>query len=438
MLKDDENDNDDDPFIDVDIDEDEIKKLPAHLNLRFNSHCNSDDLSWIIDDSSKLTVGDFDAECSEVKNNTNIFREKEIIIKSSNKLEKHFSGKENVKELGIEKKSNFPAAKKLKLHHDEDIHDSKESNIYEINLLNTKVKSGLSEKNILNKNINNDQDTNETNLVSINSCKLHNSSNLPDISEPSCSTSLVSSLPGPSNCSKSLKFSNSSDSVSGEDNKLEIRYLSSFFKECFLKNSIVPLPVSEDVEVMLLEECEYVKFVENSMGLENDNEDLDTEEFNQWVDDPDIVDPEIVFNIDLNEHYKQMDVLVQKISETPDDLRVLDECMKLPPIPQVEHEPITFTTNERLMFLNGISMFDYAIDRDDWNKIMVKRAVILTAHAGFSIANEESLYVLADIAIDYIKKLAVVMKKNFDIQSNSSYSSCIDPIHLSLQEVSLI
>lgn len=67
---------------------------------------------------------------------------------------------------------------------------------------------------------------------------------------------------------------------------------------------------------------------------------------------------------------------------------------------------------------------------------MVKRAVIFTAHAGFTIANEESLYVLADVAIDFIKKLAVIMKSNFDIQENNPNSDSIDPINASLIQVS--
>jgi len=88
--------------------------------------------------------------------------------------------------------------------------------------------------------------------------------------------------------------------------------------------------------------------------------------------------------------------------------------------------------------MHGISEYEYEINGEDWNKIMVKRAVIFTAHAGFNIANEESLYVLADVAIDYIKKLAITFKRNFDIQLNSSFPHIVDPITNSLHEVSLI
>lgn len=438
-----------DSFIKVDVCKDKIKKLPANINFHFKTYCDSDDLSWSVDESSYLTEGDIDIPLfsevikNEQKNNTKILKNNEEVLKSSKKSKNNFSGQENLEELKIEEKLNLPIAKKLKRPQDKDIHNSKVININEINLPDIKIKSKLSEEVILNKNININQDFNETNLVSINSCKSSDRTHLTDIYGPSCSKDFNSLPGGSSNYSKSFNLPKSlntklNDSTSIENIREDTRYLLDFYKECFLKDSTVPLAVPEDVEVVPLEECEYVKYLEKSLGSENDNDNSDPVDFNHFVEDPDIVNPEIMYNIDLNEHYRQMDVLVQKISETPNDLTVLDECLKLPSLPQIEHEPKTFTKEDRSMFMNGCSKYDYEIDRDDWTKIMVKRAVIFTAHAGFTIANEESLYVLADIIIDYIKRLAVIMKKNFDIQSNSSYSTSLDPINLSLQEVSLL
>jgi hypothetical protein len=434
--------NDDNSVIEVDVHNDKIKKLPANINFYFQVYCNSDDLSWSVDESSYLTEGDLDVPLfSEVINDEHKKNNKEVLIPLK-KLENSFSGQENLEELGIEENSNLPVAKKLKRSLDGDIPNSKIINIDEINLLDMKLKSKLREEVILNKNINKDQDINETNLISINSCKLPDLTHLTDIYGPSCSKDFCS-LPGPSNYSKSLNLPNSfdaklNDSASDENIVEDTSYLLDFFKECFLKDSIVPMAVPGDIEVTQLEECDYFKFKEKSLGLENDNENSDQEESNDFIEDSDVVNSEIIYNIDLNEHYKQMDILVQKISETPDNLTVLHECMRLPPIPQIEHQQKTFSTEERLMFKNGCSKYDYQIDRDDWTKIMVKRAVIFTAHAGFNIANEESLYVLADVMIDYIKRIAVIMKKYFDIQSNCSYPTSVDPINLTLQEVSLL
>ncbi|XP_050432891.1 uncharacterized protein LOC126840920 [Adelges cooleyi] len=154
-------------------------------------------------------------------------------------------------------------------------------------------------------------------------------------------------------------------------------------------------------------------------------------------EEPDIVDPDIKYNIQLNQHFKKMDLLVQRIAYTPDDLSVLDECMQLPPIPEMEQEPKKFTTKERIDFYEGESHLKYQIDRDDWNKILVKRAAVFTAHAGFDLTSEESLYVMADISIDYIKKLAKTLKKHFDAQHTDSKSSLLNPVERSLMEVGI-
>jgi len=197
--------------------------------------------------------------------------------------------------------------------------------------------------------------------------------------------------------------------------------------------------LNQDIEISKLEDCDYVKhYISENTDLNISDEEPETENTEYFVEDPDIVNPDIMYNIDLNEYYNELDLLASKVSKTPDDPTGLVEYNQLPPIPQIEQTRRKFTANERFRFANGIMENEYQIDRDDWNKIMVKRSVVFTAHAGFSIANEESLYVLADVAIDYVKKLAVIMKKHFDIQANSPYPDSVDPIDNSLQEVSLI
>ncbi|XP_026811019.1 uncharacterized protein LOC113552357 [Rhopalosiphum maidis] len=274
---------------------------------------------------------------------------------------------------------------------------------------------------------------------------------------PSCSTSIPgpscsTSIPGPS-CSTNLSgssyvfppdqlpslfYGDSNDTNLNMDRELQARLLTSFYNKLFLDdlNEQKSTELNQDINISNLEDCEYSKhyFSENT-NFGNIDEEPETENTECFVEDPDIVNPDIMYNIDLNEYYNQLDLLALKVIKTPDDPTGLVEYKQLPPIPQIEQTRRQFTANERFRFANGISEWEYQIDRDDWNKIMVKRAVVFTAHAGFSIANEESLYVLADVAIDYVKKLAVIMKKHFDIQADSPCPDSIDPINNSLQEI---
>lgn len=288
-----------------------------------------------------------------------------------------------------------------------------------------------------------------------------------ELNGPSCSKDLY----GPS-CSKDFYGLSNSTSSSAKFNFLdsvskspvsvdyerisrkkqenEAKLLLSFYNKSHLNLNDFSLPTAnleeeketnKSVKVSGIGECNLVKDLLNNINLDNSNEDFQSTNSSEssecFEEDPDIVNPDIMYNIDLNEHYKQMEFLVEKITKTPNDLLLISECLQLSPIPQIESSKNTFTAEERQNFAEGISNFEYEIDKDDWNKIMVKRAVVFTLHAGFSIANEESLYVLADVTINNIKKLAVIMKKNFDIQSKSSCSDGIDPINNSLQEVSL-
>ncbi|XP_060862098.1 uncharacterized protein LOC132939093 [Metopolophium dirhodum] len=257
---------------------------------------------------------------------------------------------------------------------------------------------------------------------------------------PSCSTGLS----GPPCDFSSHQFPSLLDDEDSDDINLskeqQVILLSSFYNKLFMadcgeqENS----ELNQDIEISKLEDCDYVKhYISENTNLNISDEEPETENTEYFVEDPDIVNPDIMYNIDLNEYYNELDLLALKILKTPDDPTGLVEYNQLPPIPQIKQTRRKFTTNERFRFANGIMENEYQIDRDDWNKIMVKRSVVFTAHAGFSIANEESLYVLADVAIDYVKKLAVIMKKHFDIQANSPYPDSVDPIDNSLQEIGI-
>lgn len=423
-----EDDNEEDDYIDVE-------------NL-----CDIDeaDVHWEIEEDSDENDIDFS---QYIKLNSNVkpkaLETKRQILTATRKLKK--SNSDIIKSLSKKKKLdenelNLPTAKKTKyikecdnkMHIDTQFNTINFKNISEVNkipinttLLESTKKSGLSN--------NDDQNYNETNVMSFNSSDFSNSYS-------------STSMPGPSGCnrlpSSYKQITNDYNSTIQVDDESLLLY--DFYNKTFLDEYDIPMTKSEEnteinqhVEAIPIQECDLIKHLSKKLVFENNCKESHTDNSECFVEDPDIVNPDIMYNISLNEHYKQMDILVQNISKTSDDLTVLHECMQLTPIPQIEHEKVVFTTEERLNFLNGVSEWEYEIDSEDWNKIMVKRSVVFTAHAGFSIANEESLYVLADVAIDYIKKLAVVMKKNFDIQSKSSLPDKIDPIDNSLQEVSI-
>jgi len=250
------------------------------------------------------------------------------------------------------------------------------------------------------------------------------------------------SLPEKSVSKKLFSLSDPLNSINEDSTNTEKEFMYRFYNNVYLSKSLSTpnknIEIDQNVKPLYLEDCDLVKDLSNNMVLESSDEDSQSENSECFVDDPDIINPDIIFNIDLNEHYNKMDILVKKITEIPDEPTVFNECLQLQPIPQIQHETKTFTLEERLNFMNGISEWEYDIDSENWNNIMVKRAVVFTAHAGFCIANEESLYVIADVTIEFIKKMAIIMKKNLDIQSKSSCPDRIDPISNSLNEVSKI
>lgn len=431
--------NEEDIYINVEDDDDDDEVYNEQS-------CDVDDADeqWEIEDDSDESDTDF-LRCTENKQTTLETKRKVIVpnrkLKNSNSnILKPFSGNEKIEELNSEIETNLPTAKKSKYFKDYNkkidsgLNAINFDNIYKKNTISKTTKlSDNKEKSVISNKLcpNNDdkQNQNETNISS-NLSNLYSSTSLPGPSG-------INRLQLPSN--SHTKYTN--DTNSKIDAKEKSSLLFDFFNKIFLNEYSIPITESEEinqrVEAIPIQECDLIKHLSKNMTLENNYEESQRENSECFVEDPDIVNPDIMYNITLNEHYKQMDILVQKISKASDDLTVLHECMQLMPIPKIEHQKTTFTTEERINFLNGVSEWEYDIDGDDWNKIMVKRSVVFTAHAGFSIANEESLYVLADVAIDYIKQLAVIMKKNFDIQSKSSLPDKIDPIDNSLQEVSI-
>lgn len=411
----------------------------TNLNSLTAKICALDDEPWDIEEDSSDESDIDSAVCLHEKERTILVANRRLQDSSCN-IFKTFSSDSEMENLNAKEESNLPTTKKIKCFKEEINLNSKLNKIKLDNFCKldqkfineVEMKSNeLNKEFILGKNMYIDQGSNVTNVTKFSSSDLLNPSCSTDLPGPSSSTSFPS-------LSHSLNFPDLPESC--KEKELETDLLFEFYNKSYINNSIKPKPnenidTNEDIKVLPLGDCNFVKDLLKKIRLENSNENTVTENSERFVEDPDIVNPDIMYNINLNEHYIQMDLLVQKISKTPNDVTLLNECMQLTPIPQIEHGHKTFTTEERLNFLNGVSEWEYDIDSDDWNKIMVKRAAVFTAHTGFSIANEESLYVLADVAIDYIKKLAVIMKSNFDIQSNASYADSIDPINNSLQEV---
>jgi len=418
--------------------------LPTSIRLLAGNICAIDDEPWTVEESDDFIEDNLD--------NPKITPQKTIgdekLEKSSSVISKIFS---NVKETEekLHLKNNyvemFINSELGKIF--ENIFET--DNVLNIDQLKMEEKSEFGEKLIVNENISNDLDLNETNNIAKNTkymSGISSPTSLPgpsysiDLPVPSCSKSLpdhssFTSLPGPSSFttlpvpynSKSLPTkldTNLNKSSIEKDNAMENlinKICNDFFRK--IETTKTNTDTNQD----------YSEFPKLGDGNENEGN------FECFQEDPDTVNPDIMYNIDLNEHYKYMDLLVQKIENATsksEKQTVLNECVQLMPIPQIEHEPQLFTDNERSNFSNGICEWEYKIERDDWDNIMIKRAVIFTAHAGFDEANEESLSVLSDIIIHYIKRLAIIIKKNFDLQSQSSCPDKIDPIDNSLQEVS--
>ncbi|KAF0756630.1 Uncharacterized protein FWK35_00021408 [Aphis craccivora] len=403
----------DDEEDDVDID-DENQIMPANMCLLAeNTLCDKKEDEWVIDEDSDHSIDD------------------DLNISSSKVSKEDKKTNSKTPDLDTQKINNSTFGSKI----NEPISNVKE----------TKEESYLASAELLKQ---------VQHLTNSTLNDLFRPSCSTSIPKPSCSTNLPgpsssTSIPGPSSSTSipgpshdfssdilpSLFYGDSNDTVSIEDRELQVRLLSNFYNKLFL-NEQENSELNQDIKISNLEDCDYSNhYLSENTSFKNTDEEPETENTECFVEDPDIVNPDIMYNIDLNEYYNQLDALALKVIKTPDDPTGLVEYKQLPPFPQIEQTQRQFTAKERYKFANGIQEWEYQIDRDDWNKIMVKRAVVFTAHAGFSIANEESLYVLADVAIDYVKKLAVIMKKHFDIQLASPNPESIDPIDNSLQEI---
>jgi len=458
--EDDDDDDDDDCVV---VDKGGKQPLPACIRLLAENIYDIDDEPWTVEEGD-----DFGEDNSD---NPQTLPQKTISNKqneeSCSAISKTFPHVKETEEQLLLKNNHvemFINSELGKIF--ENIFDS--DNALNIEQLQVEEKSELSKKLVVDENINNEVNLNESNNIArnaINMAGISCSTSLPvlpgpsystdlpgpsystDLSVPSYSinlpgTSYSTDLPGPSHstdipgpsystdlpspsCSTFLRDpSCSNDSNIKKNNEME-NLINKIYNEFFRTIDIPKTNTNTN------QDCS--KFPKINVNNENDGS------FECFQEDPDIVNPEIMYNIDLNEHYKYMDLLVQKIENATTKQAketVLNECMQLMPIPQTEPEPQVFTEDERSKFAKGICEWEYKIDHDDWDKIMFKRAVIFTAHAGFDESNEESLQVLSHIIIHFIKEIAIIMKKNFDIQINSSCPDEIDPIDNCLQEVS--
>lgn len=250
-----------------------------------------------------------------------------------------------------------------------------------------------------------------------------------NISSPPC-TSYMSSLPGTSN-------EHSECSLTKED------LLFSYFEKISHDNLESMSESNETIELKDVEnndtlekkkliEFDLLQYLLENVKLEDNNEVQNNSEC--FVEDRIIINPNIMYNIELKLHLKKMQLLADQVSKTPDDSTVLNKCMELVSIPEIKHRQ-QIITEECKPFPEDISESNcYNIQHKDWDKIMVSQAVIL-CHVGFDFTSKDTLYLLRDEAINYIKRFAGIMKKNFDIQSKSSSPSSIDPILNSLHEM---
>uniref|UniRef100_A0A2S2NYA3 Bromodomain associated domain-containing protein n=1 Tax=Schizaphis graminum TaxID=13262 RepID=A0A2S2NYA3_SCHGA len=272
------------------------------------------------------------------------------------------------------------------------------------------------------------------------SCSLY-SNNISSPSSPSC-ISYMSSLPGTSNehseyglSKEDLLFSyfekishDNLDPMSESNEVIETKDVNNFETELLIKNN----HTNDTLEKKKLTEFDLLQYVLENVKLDDNNEVQNNSEC--FVEDRIIINPDIMYNIELKLHLKKMQLLTEQISKTPNDLTVLNKCKELMSIPEMKHK-LQIIAEECKPFPDDISESNcYNIQHKDWNKIIVSQAAVLT-DVGFDFTSKDILYLLRDEAINYIKRLAGIMKKNIDIQSKSCSPSSIDPILNSLKEI---
>ncbi|XP_025191051.1 uncharacterized protein LOC112591447 [Melanaphis sacchari] len=275
------------------------------------------------------------------------------------------------------------------------------------------------------------------------SCSLY-SNNISSPSSPSC-ISYMSSLPETSNehseynfHKEDLLFSyfekisyDNSEPMSSSNEMIET-------KEDVDNVEILSLVkgnhTNESLEKKKLIKLNLLQYVLENVKLEDNNEVQKNSEC--FVEDRIIINPDIMYNIELKLHLKKMKLLTEQVSKTPDDLTMLNECKELMIIPEMKHGR-QIITDECNPFPEDITESNCDnIQHKDGDKILVSLAALLS-HVGFDFTSKDTLYLLRDEAINYIKKFANIMKNNLDMQSKSSYPSNIDPILNSFQEMGM-
>ncbi|XP_015364477.1 PREDICTED: uncharacterized protein LOC107162203 [Diuraphis noxia] len=197
----------------------------------------------------------------------------------------------------------------------------------------------------------------------------------------------------------------------------------------------------EDFETLSLEnsnlindtlECDLLQYVLDNIKFEDNDRVYKNSEC--FIGNRIISNPDIMYNIELRLHLKKMQLFAEQISKTPSDLTVLNKCMELMSIPKMKKgQQIT----EKCGSLSEDSGLNYNDNQHmDRNKIIVNQ-VAEHSHTEFDFTSKDTLFVLNDQSIDDIKRLADIMKNNFDIQSKSSTMISIDPIQNRLQEIGL-
>jgi len=182
-------------------------------------------------------------------------------------------------------------------------------------------------------------------------------------------------------------------------------------------------------------ECDLLQYVLENVKFDDNNRVHKNSEC--FVGNRIISNPDIMYNIELRLHLKKMQFFTEQVSKTPYDLTVLNKCMELMSIPEMKKGQQIITEEFRPLS-EDISESNYNNKQHkDRNKIIVNQ-VAEHSHTKFNFISKDSLFLLRDEYLDDIKRLADIMKNNFDIQYKSSTSSSIDPIQNRLQEVNLI
>jgi len=163
-------------------------------------------------------------------------------------------------------------------------------------------------------------------------CSLYSTS----LSSPS-SISHFSCLPGTSN-------ENSEYGLTNED------FLFNYFEPISESNEIIKTKkdvenfetlslaksnhINDTFEKKMLIECDLLKYVLENVKFEDNNKVQNNSEC--FVGDKIIINPDVMYNIELKLHLKKMQLLAEQVFKTPEDLTVLNKCMELMSVPEMK------------------------------------------------------------------------------------------------------